>query len=26
MTVSRLTRRVWAARKGFCDMPKMTED
>ncbi len=26
MTVSRLARRVWAARKGFCDMPKMSAD
>lgn len=26
MTLSRLSRRVWAARKGFCGMPKMTED
>ncbi len=26
MTVARLGRRVWAARKGFCPMPKMTEE
>ena len=26
MTVARLTRRVWAARKGFCPMPKMTAE
>jgi hypothetical protein len=26
MTVARLSRRVWAARKGFCPMPKMTEE
>jgi hypothetical protein len=26
MTVARLSRRVWAARKGFCDMPKMSEE
>lgn len=26
MTISRLSRRVWAARKGFCAMPKMTDD
>jgi hypothetical protein len=24
MTVARLSRRVWAARKGYCEMPKMT--
>ena len=23
---SRLSRRVWAARKGFCPMPKMTAE
>jgi len=26
MTVARLSRRVWAARKGFCPMPKMTAE
>ena len=26
MTISRLGRRVWAARRGFCAMPKMTDD
>jgi len=26
MTISRLSRRVWAARKGFCGMPKMTTE
>jgi hypothetical protein len=26
MTISRLGRRVWAARKGFCAMPKMAGD
>ena len=26
MTISRLSRRVWAARKGYCATPKMTED
>ena len=26
MTISRLSRRVWAARKGYCAMPKMTDD
>ena len=26
MTVARLARRVWAARKGFCKMPKMTAE
>ena len=26
MTISRLCRRVWAARKGFCSMPRMTEE
>jgi hypothetical protein len=26
MTVARLSRRVWAARKGYCVMPKMTEE
>ncbi len=26
MTLSRLSRRVWAARKGYCAMPKMTDD
>jgi hypothetical protein len=25
MTIARLSRRVWAARKGLCAMPKMTE-
>jgi hypothetical protein len=24
MTIARLSRRVWAARKGYCEMPKMT--
>lgn len=26
MTAARLSRRVWAARKGFCPMPKMTAE
>lgn len=26
MTVARLSRRVWAARKGYCAMPKMTAE
>jgi hypothetical protein len=26
MTVARLSRRVWAARMGFCPMPKMTQE
>ena len=26
MTIARLSRRVWAARKGYCGMPKMTEE
>jgi hypothetical protein len=26
MTIARLSRRVWAARKGLCDMPKMTAE
>lgn len=26
MTVARLSRRVWAARKGYCSMPKITEE
>ena len=25
MTIARLGRRVWAARRGYCAMPKMTE-
>ena len=26
MTVARLSRRVWAAGKGYCAMPKMSEE
>jgi hypothetical protein len=26
MTIARLSRRVWAARRGFCARPKMTEE
>ena len=26
MTIARLSRRVWAARKGFCAMPTMTAE
>ena len=26
MTIARLCRRVWAARHGYCEMPRMTAD